>query len=357
MEEYRELEKEINDVSRSKAFKNGLRTSIDKLNDLIASKTLMISVVKKKLIDLAKGKVITRDELLSILPKVGKTLFSMDDVMKEIKGSSKKQMTKTELIKAIPHDTYNEKHVHKIVELIRDGTITDIEQFPKPSKTGKKVSLEFTQKKKQKVEPEPESESDESESDEEAPPPPPVKKGFNPSFTKFGNLDNFSKDMLVKVLERRTKIDPKVRASIRNAIKNNKCKSPEQFDNYKLKEKKAPPPKPPKKVKPTEAYYGLPPVPPKKHQASMLESAKAKKINYWGLKKADPKVIESVNEKPKEKKGEVMVKMAGLKGQLTRLKREYDQAKTGDDKQAKMTEFESKRQELLQLNEKYQKMT
>jgi hypothetical protein len=265
----------------------------------------------------------------------------------------KKPMTKTELIKSIPHDTYNEKHVHKIVELIRDGTITDIEQFPTPSKTGKKVSLEFIKKKQ----PEPESESDESESDVEEPPVPPVKKGFEGTFTKFGNLDSFSKDMLVKVLERRTKIDPKVRASIRNAIKNNKCQSPEQFDNYKLKEKKAPPPKAPKKEKPTEPYYGLPPVPPKKHQASMLESAKAKKINYWGLKQADPKVIESVNEKPKEKKGEVMVKMAGLKGQLTRLKKEYEQAKTTDEKQAKMAEHDSKRQELLILNEKYQKMT
>ena len=147
--------------------------------------------------------------------------------------TEKKPLTKTELIKSIPHDTYNEKHVHKIVELIRNGTITDIEQFPNPSKTGKKVSLDFVSKKKQKVEPE--SESDKSESDEEQPPVPPVKKGFEGTFTKFGNLDSFSKDMLVKVLERRTKIDPKVRASIRNAIKNNKCQSPEQFDNYKPK--------------------------------------------------------------------------------------------------------------------------
>ena len=260
---------------------------------------------------------------------------------------------KTQLIKAIPHDTYNEKHVHKIVQLIRDGVITDIEQFPAPSKTGEKVSINFTNKEKckNKIKVDSESESDEEQ------PPPPVKKGFEGTFTKFGNLDNFSKDMLVKVLERRTKIDPKVRASIRNAIKNNKCQSPEQFDNYKLKEKKAPPPKPPKKEKPTEPYYGLPPVPPKKHQASMLESAKANKINYWGLKKADPKIIESVNEKPKEKKGEVMIKMASLKGQMTRLKREYEQAKTGDEKQSKMTEYESKRQELLVLNDKYQKMT
>lgn len=262
---------------------------------------------------------------------------------------------KNDLIRSIPDDTYNNLEIKIILYAIKDGLITKKESFPKPKGTGEKVSLEFTQKKKQKVEPE--SESDESESDKEAPPPPPVKKGFNPTFTKFGNLDNFSKDMLVKILERRTKIDPKVRASIRNAIKNNKCQSPEQFDNYKLKEKKAPPPKPPKKEKPTEPYYGLPPVPPKKHQASMLESAKAKKINYWGLKKADPKVIESVNEKPKEKKGEVMVKMAGLKGQMTRLKKEYEQAKTADEKQSKMTDYESKRQELLQLNEKYQKMT
>ena len=207
-----------------------------------------------------------------------------------------------------------------------------------------------------KKQPDPESESDESSSDEEQPPAPPVKKGFTPEFTKFGNLTAGSKDTLVKLLERRTKIDPKVRASIRNAIKNNKCQSPEQFDNYQPKEKKIPVVKV-KKVKATEPFYGIPPVPTGKHQASMLESAKANKINYWGLKKADAKVIESVSEKPKEKKEDLMIKMAGLRGTLSRIKKEIEQAKTANEKQAKMTEFESKRQEILAINEQYQKMT
>ena len=266
------------------------------------------------------------------------------------------QAEKNKLIKSIPDDTYTEIDIEILVHAIKKGYVTKKANFPEQVRDGNKVSLEFTKKKKQKVEPEPEPESDESSSDEEAPPPPPVKKGFTPEFTKFGNLTAGSKDTLVKLLERRTKIDPKVRSSIRNAIKNNKCQSPEQFDNYKLKEKKIPVVKV-KKVKATEPFYGIPPVPTGKHQASMLESAKANKINYWGLKKADAKVIESVSEKPKEKKEDLMIKMAGLRGTLSRIKKEIEQAKTANEKQAKMTEFESKRQEILAINEQYQKMT
>ncbi len=139
---------------------------------------------------------------------------------------------KNDLIRSIPDDTYNDYEIKIILYAIKEGLINKKESFPEPKGTGEKVSLEFTQKKKQKVEPE--SESDESESDVEQPPPP-VKKGFTPEFTKFGNLTAGSKDTLVRLLERRTKIDPEVRASIRNAIKNNKCQSPEQFDNYKPK--------------------------------------------------------------------------------------------------------------------------
>ena len=263
---------------------------------------------------------------------------------------------KNDLIRSIPDDTYSDYEIQIILYAIKDGLINKKESFPKPKGTGEKVSLEFTQKKKQKVEPEPESES-ESESDEEAPPPPPVKKGFTPEFTKFGNLTAGSKDILVKLLERRTKIDPKVRASIRNAIKNNKCQSPEQFDNYQPKAKKEAPPKKVKAPKPTDPFFGVPPVPKGKHQASMSEAAKAKKILFWGVKKADSKIIDSMVEKPKEKKGDLQIKIAGLRGALSRLKREYDQAKTADEKKTKMAEFEAKRQEILEINDRLQKLT
>jgi len=260
---------------------------------------------------------------------------------------SKKQ--KNDLIKSIPDDTYSKKDLILIVKFIKDNAIQSLSHIPERIYGGEPSSLEINTKKKQS---EPESESDESSSDEEAPPPPPVKKGFTPEFTKFGNLTAGSKDTLVKLLERRTKIDPKVRASIRNAIKNNKCQSPEQFDNYQPKVKKEPPPKKVKAPKPTDPFFGVPPVPKGKHQASMSEAAKAKKILYWGVKKADSKIIDSMVEKPKEKKGDLQIKIAGLRGALSRLKREYDQAKTAEEKKTKMTEFEAKRQEILEINER-----
>jgi hypothetical protein len=148
------------------------------------------------------------------------------------KGNVLTKKQKTDLIKSIPDNFWSEKDLIFLVNAIRDDGIKHLDVMPDYLYGGQPSSLEIKTKKKQ---PEPESESDESESDEEVPPPTPVKKGFTPTFTKFGNLDNFSKESLVRLLERRTKIDPKVRASIRNTIKNNKCQCPEQFDNYKLK--------------------------------------------------------------------------------------------------------------------------
>ena len=260
--------------------------------------------------------------------------------VKDIHGGS----LKTDLIRKIPNNTYTKTAIMKIVKLIRDGTITDEEQFPLPSKVGEKVNPEFTFKNTKA--PEPESESDEEEMPE-----------FNPEFTKFGNLTSLSKDKLNTILNKTDGIDFKVRAMIRNAIKNNKCDSPHQFNTYKPKEKKLPPPKPPKKVKPTEPFFGIPPVPKGKHQASMMEAAKAKQIKYWGVKKVDSKVIESMDEKPKEKKSDLQIKMAGLRGKLSRLRREIDASKTSDEKQAKTQEFMTVRDEIVSISDKLSKMT
>lgn len=242
---------------------------------------------------------------------------------------------KGSLIRKIPHDTYNEKDIHKIVKLIRNGTITDEAQFPLPSKTGEKKGIQLVEKEK------PESESDEEQIPE-----------FKPEFTKFGNLTALSKDKLNTILSNTDGIDFKVRASIRNAIKNNKCKSVKEFEMFKPKEKKAPPPKPVKKVKPSDPYYGIPPVPKGKHQASMLEASKAKQIKYWGVKKVDSKILDSMVEKPKEKKIDLQIKLSGLKGKLTRLKREFDKAETLADKQAKGEEFKACRAEAEALTKR-----
>ncbi len=57
--------------------------------------------------------------------------------VKDIHGGS----LKTDLIRKIPDNTYTKTAIKKIVKLIRDGTITDIEQFPKPSNTVEKYLL------------------------------------------------------------------------------------------------------------------------------------------------------------------------------------------------------------------------
>ena len=287
---------------------------------------------------LGKGKINNIKELKAYIKK-NPPPFEGEGFHKELSGGS----LKTDLIRKIPDNTYTKTAIMKIVKLIRDGTITDEEQFPLPSKVGEKVNPEFTFKNTKA--PEPESESDEEEMPD-----------FNPEFTKFGNLTSLSKDKLNIILNKTDDIDFKVRAMIRNAIKNNKCNSPHQFNTYKPKEKKLPLPKPPKKVKPTEPFFGIPPVPKGKHQASMMEAAKAKQIKYWGVKKADSKVIESMDEKPKEKKSDLQIKMAGLRGKLSRIRREIDASKTSDEKQAKTQEFMTVRDEIVSISDKLSKM-
>jgi len=107
-----------------------------------------------------------------------------------------------------------------------------------------------------------------------------------------------------------------------------------------------------KEAKPLKIYYKLPPVPKGYRQATMQEAVQAKKVNYWGISKVDNKLLEG---KEKVDKGALMVKIAGLRGKLNRLKREIDASKTNDEKTKLMSEFEPAKQELLKLNEKLQK--
>jgi hypothetical protein len=99
------------------------------------------------------GKINNVKELKAYIKK--NPPFEGEGFHKEVSGGS----LKTDLIRKIPDNTYTKTAIMKIVKLIRDGTITDEEQFPVPSKVGEKVNPEFTFKNTKA--PEPESESDE----------------------------------------------------------------------------------------------------------------------------------------------------------------------------------------------------
>lgn len=109
-----------------------------------------------------------------------------------------------------------------------------------------------------------------------------------------------------------------------------------------------------KKEIPLKPYYGIEEVPKGYRQASMIEAIENKKVNYWGLKKIDNKVLE-INKKEKVNVNELMVKMAGLRGRLLNLQKQHAVAKTNDEKDKIKTEYDMKKAELAKLNEKYLK--
>lgn len=108
-----------------------------------------------------------------------------------------------------------------------------------------------------------------------------------------------------------------------------------------------------KKEKILKIWYRLPPVPEGHRLASMKEAMDANKIYYWGHSKVDSKLLE--NKLPKISKNELIIKMAGLKGKLTRVKREIDVAKTQAEKTKLMQDFETTKEELMKVVEQFNK--
>jgi hypothetical protein len=95
---------------------------------------------------------------------------------------------------------------------------------------------------------------------------------------------------------------------------------------------------------------------PKGHKlGSMKECLELKQVRYYGLKKIDSKLAESINIK-KESKKDIMIKMAGLRGKLSKLKRDIDSSKNFEEKKKITEEFESVRKQILFLNDKMEKI-
>ena len=130
----------------------------------------------------------------------------------------------------------------------------------------------------------------------------------------------------------------------------------DNVDTEKLGEviKKAKNQKPIKKEK-LKIYCGTEQPPPSGHRyGTMKECVDLKQVRLYGLRKVDRRLLESTNTK-KESDSELTVKLLGLRGKLTKLKRDFDASESQKDKLKIMKEYDEVRKELLLLNEKKQK--
>jgi hypothetical protein len=97
------------------------------------------------------------------------------------------------------------------------------------------------------------------------------------------------------------------------------------------------------------------PIPKGYKLGSMKECLEHKQVRYYGLKKIDSKLVESMNDN-KATKLEIISKMASLRGKIDRLKKEIDASKNANEKKKMIDDFQTARKEILLLNEKLQKI-
>jgi hypothetical protein len=112
----------------------------------------------------------------------------------------------------------------------------------------------------------------------------------------------------------------------------------------------------PKKEPKLTVFCGITQPVPKGHRlGSMKECLDSKQVRYYGLKKIDNKLLDTINVK-KETKSELMIKIAGLMGKLTKLKRDLEASKKTEEKKKIIEEHEKVRKEVLFLNDKMKKL-
>lgn len=112
----------------------------------------------------------------------------------------------------------------------------------------------------------------------------------------------------------------------------------------------------PKKEPKLKVFCGITQPIPKGHKlGSMKECLEMKQVRYYGIKKIDSKLVESVNEK-KDSKIDLSSKIAGLKGKFFKLKKNIDASNNASEKKKLIEEFENVRKELLLLNDKIKKI-
>ncbi len=112
----------------------------------------------------------------------------------------------------------------------------------------------------------------------------------------------------------------------------------------------------PKKEPKLKVFCGISQPVPKGHRlGSMKECLDLKQVKYYGLKKIDNKLVDSINVK-KESKNDLLIKIAGLSGKLTKLKRDIENSKNFEEKKKIMEESEKVKKEIVSLNEKIKKV-
>jgi len=91
---------------------------------------------------------------------------------------------------------------------------------------------------------------------------------------------------------------------------------------------------------PKQVVCGIGKVGKNQKLGSMKECAEKKQIRYWGVNKVDPKILELAKKGSKrgESRKSIILKMVGLRGKLTKLRKEI--AATKDKKEKDKLEKE-----------------
>ncbi len=114
-----------------------------------------------------------------------------------------------------------------------------------------------------------------------------------------------------------------------------------------------------KKVKKLKVYCGIEkPIPNGYRIGSMEECLNAGKVNYYGIKKIDSRLVDAKNKKKEEKKtlSQLQVSLAGLIGKESRLRKIISDAKTVEEKEKFKAELEETRKERAKISEKISKL-
>ena len=105
-----------------------------------------------------------------------------------------------------------------------------------------------------------------------------------------------------------------------------------------------------KPEKPKKIYCGIEdPIPKNSRRGSMKECLDANKVNYFGIKTIDTRLLESI-KKNKELEFTTVVKMAGLRGLMAKTRRELDKATNKTEKKKLSEVLDKSNKELLILN-------
>jgi hypothetical protein len=271
--------------------------SLKILNELIDNGELFSKYANK----IAKFEIVSLDEI----PELKKADSESDK-------ENKKPLTKTQqnnLIRKIPDDEYTEAEILKIVKHIRNGKMTKASQMPNITDKEPKVPLDAVvlDKKKKKI--------------------------------KGGAINEDNKPLKPVAKKGRPK---KIKTE-------SEIKAEEKALADKLKKKE-------NKLKP---YYGIDEIPKGYRRATMVEAKQKGKINYWGVKKVDNKILTVTEEtdpkKLKEKISRLTIKVSGFIGKITRLKKELTIAKNNKDSsliKSLLSQIDAAKTEILTISDK-----